>query len=69
MMAQGLTPAVLATTLLQYDVPMSHEIVMIATFIIIFTNIITVVGARRQVSRPLGRLSSGSGPSGAQPSP
>ncbi|MFP3401551.1 MAG: cation:proton antiporter [Nitrososphaeria archaeon] len=69
MMAQGLTPAVLATTLLQYDVPMSHEIVMIATFIIIFTNIITVVGARRQVSRLLRRLSSGSGPSGAQPSP
>jgi len=69
MMAQGLTPAVLATTLLQYDVPMSHEIVMIATFIIIFTNIITVVGARRQVSRPLRRPSSEGGPSGTQPSP
>ncbi|MGC8970237.1 MAG: cation:proton antiporter [Conexivisphaera sp.] len=53
MMAQGLTPAVLATTLLDYGIPMSHEIVMIATLVIMMTNAVTVAGARREASRPL----------------
>ncbi len=53
MMAQGLTPAVLATTLLSYGVPMSHEIVMITTMVIILTNAVTVLGARIYASRAL----------------
>ncbi|MGC8555798.1 MAG: cation:proton antiporter [Conexivisphaera sp.] len=53
MMAQGLTPAVLATTLLDYGIPMSHEIVMIVTLVIMMTNAVTVAGARREASRPL----------------
>ncbi len=44
MMAQGLTPAVLASMALYYSLPMSHYIVTIASLIIIVTNIITVAG-------------------------
>ncbi|MGB9734252.1 MAG: cation:proton antiporter [Conexivisphaera sp.] len=71
MMAQGLTPAVLATTLLEYDIPMSHEMVMIATLVIIMTNLVTIVGARRQASRPIRPPSASPQPGGAgtQPSP
>jgi len=44
MMAQGLTPAVLASLALYYSLPMAHYIVTIASLIIITTNIITVIG-------------------------
>ncbi|MFP3290168.1 MAG: cation:proton antiporter [Nitrososphaeria archaeon] len=44
MMAQGLTPAVLASLALYYSLPMAHYIVTIASLIIITTNIITVTG-------------------------
>jgi cell volume regulation protein A len=46
MMAQGLTPAVLSTIALYYNVPRAQLIVTIAAFVIIITNVITVVGAR-----------------------
>ncbi|MGC8558500.1 MAG: cation:proton antiporter [Nitrososphaeria archaeon] len=46
MMAQGLTPAVLSTIALYYNVPKAQLIVTIAAFVIIITNVITVVGAR-----------------------
>ncbi|MDG6905401.1 MAG: cation:proton antiporter [Nitrososphaerota archaeon] len=45
MIAQGLTPAVLSTTLLTYDVSGSGQIVLIATLVIVLTNIITAVGS------------------------
>ncbi|MDP8023173.1 MAG: cation:proton antiporter [Conexivisphaerales archaeon] len=44
MMAQGLTPAVLASLALYYSLPMAHYIVTIASLIIISTNVITVAG-------------------------
>lgn len=47
MIAQGLTPAVLATTLLLYPVPHKEGIVLIATLVIIITNIITTIGSVR----------------------
>ncbi|MCL4340274.1 MAG: cation:proton antiporter [Nitrososphaerota archaeon] len=47
MMAQGLTPAVLATTLLLYPVPHREGIVLITTLVIIITNIITTIGSVR----------------------
>jgi len=46
MMAQGLTPAVLSTIALYYNVPKAQLIVTIAAFVIIITNVITVIGAR-----------------------
>lgn len=46
MMAQGLTPAVLSTLALYYNVPDAQPIVSIAAFVIIITNIVTVIGAR-----------------------
>ncbi len=47
MMAQGLTPAVLSTLALYYNIPNADLIVTIAAFVIIITNIITVIGASR----------------------
>ena len=46
MMAQGLTPAVLSTIALYYNVPKAQLIVTIVAFVIIITNVITVIGAR-----------------------
>jgi len=47
MVAQGLTPAVLATTLLGYNVVGSDEIVLIVTLVIVLTNLVTAIGAYR----------------------
>ena len=47
MMAQGLTPALLATTLVADSIAGSNQILPIATLVIIGTNVITAVGARR----------------------
>ena len=46
MMAQGLTPALLATTLVANSVSGSAQILPIATLVIITTNVIAAVGAR-----------------------
>ncbi|MCL4343749.1 MAG: cation:proton antiporter [Nitrososphaerota archaeon] len=46
MMAQGLTPAVLSTIAIYYNIPNAQLIVSITAFVIIITNIVTVVGAR-----------------------
>jgi NhaP-type Na+/H+ or K+/H+ antiporter len=43
-MAQGLTPAVLATTILQFGVQGGQQLILITTFVIIFTNLLTVIG-------------------------
>ena len=53
MMAQGLTPAVLSTLALYYNVPNADLIVTITAFVIIITNIITVVGASRLKSNAI----------------
>ncbi len=45
MIAQGLTPAVLSTTLLTYSVPGSAQIVLIATLVIVLTNLITATSS------------------------
>ncbi len=45
MIAQGLTPAVLATTLLDNNVAGSGEIVLIATLVIVITNVVTAIGS------------------------
>ncbi|MEM0097047.1 MAG: cation:proton antiporter [Conexivisphaerales archaeon] len=45
MMAQGLTPAVLSTLAIYYNIPNARLIVSITAFVIIITNIITVIGA------------------------
>ncbi len=45
MIAQGLTPAVLATTLLENNVVGSGEIVLIATLVIVLTNVVTAIGS------------------------
>ncbi|MHB2037157.1 MAG: cation:proton antiporter domain-containing protein [Nitrososphaerales archaeon] len=45
MIAQGLTPAVLSTTLITYNVAGSGQIILIATLVIVLTNIITAVGS------------------------
>jgi cell volume regulation protein A len=45
MVAQGLTPAVLATILLGSSVVGSGEIVLIATLVIVLTNMVTAIGA------------------------
>lgn len=45
MIAQGLTPAVLATTLLIDNVAGSGEIVLVVTLVIVLTNAVTAVGA------------------------
>lgn len=50
MMAQGLTPAVLSTTLLTYTVAGSAEIILIATLVIVLTNIFTTLGSYRLAS-------------------
>jgi cell volume regulation protein A len=47
MMAQGLTPAVLSTTLLTYTVAGSAQIILIATLVIVLTNIFTTLGSFR----------------------
>lgn len=46
MMAQGLTPALLATTLIANSVTGSEEILPIAALVIIFTNVVAAVGVR-----------------------
>ena len=46
MMAQGLTPALLATTLVANSVAGSDEILPIATLVIVATNMISAVGVR-----------------------
>lgn len=46
MMAQGLTPALLATTLIANSVTGATEIIPIATLVIIATNVVAAVGAR-----------------------
>lgn len=45
MIAQGLTPAVLATTLLNNNVAGAREIVLLATLVIVLTNAVTTFGA------------------------
>ncbi len=50
MIAQGLTPAVLATTLLAYNVAGSAQIILVTTLIIILTNIVTTVASIRLAS-------------------
>ena len=45
MIAQGLTPAVLATTLLNNNVAGAREIVLLATLVIVLTNVVTTFGA------------------------
>lgn len=45
MIAQGLTPAVLATTLLDNNVAGSGEIVLVVTLVIVLTNVVTAVGS------------------------
>ncbi len=58
MIAQGLTPAVLATTLLAYNVPGSAQIILVTTLIIILTNIITAIASVR-LSSSIDKLPSG----------
>lgn len=62
MMAEGMTPALLATTLIAYSVSGSAQILPIAALVIIFTNVVAAVGVRL-LARPsqgldLGTLSS-----------
>ncbi|MCL5066830.1 MAG: cation:proton antiporter [Thaumarchaeota archaeon] len=60
MIAQGLTPAVLSTTLLTYNVSGSGQIVLIATLVIVLTNLITAVGSytlAKSIPHPVGDAS------------
>lgn len=54
--AQGTTPATLAILALSYNLPLSGSFLTLVTYIIIFTNIITTVGAfsfaRKRGSKP-----------------
>jgi NhaP-type Na+/H+ or K+/H+ antiporter len=63
MIAQGLTPAVLATTLLDNNVAGSGEIVLIATLVIVLTNVVTAIGtySLTGTSRPTRRKAGASG--------
>jgi len=65
MIAQGLTPAVLATTLLDNNVAGSGEIVLIATLVIVMTNVVTAVGAYslRGTHGPVSKAEAGQGSS------
>ena len=54
MMAQGLTPALLATTLIADSVTGSAEILPIAALVIVFTNVVAAVGVRLLVGADQG---------------
>ncbi len=54
MMAQGLTPALLATTLVANSVAGSDQILPIATLVIVATNVISTVGVRLVVGAEQG---------------
>jgi NhaP-type Na+/H+ or K+/H+ antiporter len=44
-LAQGLTPATLAILALEYGIPQANTFLVLVTYIIILTNIVTTVGA------------------------
>lgn len=46
LMGQGLTPAVVATLMIEYGTPYAQEILSIVTMVIICTNVVALVGAR-----------------------
>jgi len=46
LMGQGLTPAVVATLMIEYGTPYSQEILSIVTMVIIATNVVALIGAR-----------------------
>ncbi|MGB9727975.1 MAG: cation:proton antiporter [Nitrososphaeria archaeon] len=46
LMGQGLTPAVIATMIVEYGVPYSQKILSIVTMVILATNIVALMGAK-----------------------
>jgi len=46
LMGQGLTPAVVATLMVEYGIPYSQKILSIVTMVIIATNVVSLIGAK-----------------------